>query len=352
MEISGESENMKRKEVIYVAIVLFASVFLVNALIPFIEGSEKPLIVLSGSMTPIMLPGDIIIVKTVEQNELEVGDVVAFQPPGSRPETLVTHRIVSLEEGKERLFQTKGDANNEKDAFKVPASKAVGKLMFVIPFVGYLTEISKNKNFFLFIIIVPACLLVIDEIKNLVKYSNPSRARKIEKQQKKLVRRTSYTFKVKRLAAFILICGLTFTCIIMYNLGSNGPVILEKENAIKNSGFFPLVYVFTPEDLKQRFAIDSWYGVVSPANETKVVAPENMPAKLSSVPYVLPVFWIISLAAINPYIPAAATIVIYTSVFTLLFFPLWYGKPAIGRRKKRIRFRRLLTRSRRTLQLE
>jgi signal peptidase len=341
MEISGERENMKEKEIIHVAIFLFTLVFLVNALIPFIEGSEKPLIVLSGSMTPIMLPGDIIIVKSINQNELEVGDVVAFQPPGSKPNTLVTHRVISLEEGKECLFQTKGDANNAKDAFKVPVSKEVGKLIFVIPFVGYLTEISKNKNFFFFMIIMPACLLIIDEIRNLVKYSNPSHIRKIENEQKKLIRRTSYTFKVKRLAAFILISGLVFTCIIMHNLGSNGHVILEKENTVKNSGFLPLVYVFTSDDPKQQFAIDSWYGIVSPANATKVVAPENMPAKISSVPYVLPVFWIIALAAINPYIPATATIVAYTSVFTLLFFPLWYRKSVIRRRKKRTRFRRL-----------
>jgi signal peptidase len=135
----------------------------------------------------------------------------------------------------------------------------------------------------------------------------------------------------------------------MYNLGSNGPIIIEKENTVKNSGFLPLVYVFTPEDIKQRFAIDSWYGVVSPANETKVVSPEIMPAKISSVPYVLPVFWIIALAAINPYIPATAIIVAYTSVFTLLFFPLWYRKSVIRRRKKRTGFRRLFAQWKRTL---
>jgi len=340
---------MKETEIIHLAIVLITSVFLVNTLTPFIEGSEKPLIVLSGSMTPIMLPGDIIVIKSVDQNELKVGDIVAFKPPRSGPNTLVTHRIISVEEGKERLFQTKGDANNEKDAFKVPASEAVGKLVFVIPFVGYLTEISKNKNIFILTIILPACLLVIGEIRNLVKYSNPSIARKIDIERKKSERRISYTFRLKRLTVLIIISGLVFACIITYNLGSNGSIIIETENTVKNSGPLPLVYVFTPEDIKQRFVIDSWYGVVSPANETKVVAPEIMPAKISSVPYVLPVFWIIALAAINPYIPATAIIVAYTSVFILLFFPLWYRKSVIRRRKKRTGFRRLFAQWKRTL---
>lgn len=343
---------MKEKEIINVAIILFTSVFLVNALIPFFEGSEKPLIVLSGSMTPIMLPGDLIVVKSVYQNELNVGDVVAFQPPGSKPNTLVTHRIISLEEGKERLFQTKGDANNDKDTFKVPASNAVGKMILVIPFVGYITEISKNKNIFLLIIILPVCLLIIDEIRNLIKYSNPSRARKIEREQKKSARRTSYAVKGKRLAAFILISGLVFSGIIMHSLGSNGPVILEKESTVENSGFLPLVYVFTPDDLKQKFAIEPWYGVVSPANETKVVAPANMHAKISSVPYILPVFWIIALAEIDPYLPAVVGILAYTSVFTFLLFPMWYAKSVIGKRRKRIRFYRLFAQWKRTLNIE
>jgi signal peptidase I len=345
----AESENMKGKEVFFVVIVLVASVFLINVLTPFTEGLEKPLVVLSGSMTPIMLPGDIIIVKLVDQSELEVGDVIAFQPPGSRPGILVTHRIISLEEGKERLIQTKGDANNEKDAFKIPTSKAFGKLVFVIPFLGYLTEFSKYKIFFIIMIIIPACLLITDEIKNIFKYSNTLRTQKIEKQQKKLVWRTSYTFKMKSLFTFTLISGLFFISIIMYNIGSNGPIILEKENTVKNSGFLPLVYVFTPEDLKQRFALNSWYGVVSPANDTKVFAPENMHVKISSVPYVLPVFWIISLATVNPYLPASAIIVVYTSLFILLFYPLWFRKSVIQRRKKRNRFRRLLAKWKRTL---
>ncbi len=342
---------MKEKEIINVAIILFTSVLLVNALIPFIEESERPLIVLSGSMKPIMLPGDLIVVKSVDQNELKVGDVVAFQPPGSKPNTLVTHRIVSLVEGKERLFQTKGDANNAKDDFKVPASNAVGKMIFVVPFVGYLTEISRDKNILFFIIILPVCLLIIDEIRNLIKYSNPSRARKIEREQKKSARRTSYAVKGKRLAAFILISGLAFTGIIINNLGYNGPVILDKENTVENSGFLPLVYVFTSGDSEQRFNIESWYGVVSPANETKVVAPENMPAKISSVPYILPVFWIISLAEIDSYLPAVVGIVVYTSVFTFLLFPMWYTKSVIGRRRKRIRFHRLFAQWKRTLQI-
>jgi signal peptidase I len=343
---------MKTKEILQVSIFLLTAVFLINALVPFLAGSERALIVLSGSMTPIMLPGDMIIVKSVDPSELKVGDIIAFSPPGSKPNFLVTHRIISTNEGDKRFFHTKGDANNVKDDFKVSVSNVVGKLIFVIPLLGYLPEAVKHKSIFFLLIILPAFILIMDEIKTLYKYSNPVLARKMERKHKKSVQRTVYKFYCKKLAALFLISGLIFSGIIIHNLGNNGHVILAKENIVENSGFLPLVYVLTPDDSKQKFSIKPWYGVVYPDNRAQINAPENTPAKINSVPYILPVFWIIALAAINPYIPTVAAIVIYTSFFTLLLFPLWYRKSAIRRRKKRMKICLLFAQWKRTLQFE
>lgn len=340
---------MNKKETLQVAIDLLIVILLFNTLIPFITGSEKALIVLSGSMTPLMLPGDVVVAKSVDPNELTVGDILTFRDPGGKPNIYVTHRIIALKEDKELIFKTKGDANNAEDDFNVTASKAVGKLVFVIPFVGYLPEITKDKNIFSLMVILPASLIIISEIWNIILYSNPRHARKAERERKKTMKRTFYTVKGKRLAAIIFITGLIFTGIITYNLGKNGPVILERENTVENSGFLSMVYIFTPEDSKQTLAIDHWYGVVSQNNETKVIAPGNTPAKLNTVPYILPVFWILELTRINPYLPVAAEIVVYTSIFTLLLLPLWYRKSTIGGRRKRIRFHRMFAQWKRTL---
>jgi signal peptidase I len=340
---------MNKKIILQVAMVLLIAIFLFKALIPLITGSERIFIVLSGSMTPLMLPGDGIVVKSVDLNELTAGDILTFRDPGGKPDTYVTHRIIALKEDKELIFKTKGDANNAEDDFNVTASKAVGKLVFVIPFAGYLPKIVKNKNVFFFMIILPASLIIIGEIWNIILYSSPQRARKVEKERKKTMRRTFYAVTGKRLAALILISGLVFTGIITQNLGENGPVILEKENTVENSGFLSMVYIFTPDDPKQTLAIDHWYGVVPQNNEIQVIAPENTPAKLNTVPYVLPVFWILELTRINSYLPVAAEIVIYTSIFTLLLLPIWYRKSTIGGRRKRIRFHRMFTQWKRTL---
>jgi len=340
---------MNKKEIIQVSIALLIMMLLFNTLIPFITGSEKALIVLSGSMTPLMLPGDIIVTKSVDPNELEVGDILAFRDPGGKPDTLITHRIIALKKGKELVFKTKGDANKEEDNFNVTASNAVGKLVFVVPFAGYLPEISKSKNLYLLTIILPAIIIIIDEIKNLILYSNPPHARKVEKERKKKARRKFYKFNGKRLVSLILISGLIFTGILSQNMGENGPAVLERENVVENSGFLSLVYVFTPDDSEKMLAISPWYGVIPPDNETQVIAPKNMPVNISYMPYILPVFWIIVLARIDPYLPATVGIVAYTSIFTLLLCPIWYQKSTIGGRRKKIRFRQLVTQWKRNL---
>ena len=70
---------MKKKEIIQIAIFLIIGIFLINTLMPFYTGSYKLMIVLSGSMVPLFLPGDIVITKSVDPNELNVGDVITFQ---------------------------------------------------------------------------------------------------------------------------------------------------------------------------------------------------------------------------------------------------------------------------------
>jgi len=53
-----------------------------------------PLIVMSGSMDPVIMVNDLIFVKRVDPATLEVGDIIAFQPAGAT--TVVTHRIVGV----------------------------------------------------------------------------------------------------------------------------------------------------------------------------------------------------------------------------------------------------------------
>ena len=85
-----------------------------------------PLIVESGSMKDEILINDLIFVKQVDPDTLQVKDIIAFQPP-ERGKKVITHRIigVSLEDGRKR-FTTKGDANNVADPDPVEAYQVAG----------------------------------------------------------------------------------------------------------------------------------------------------------------------------------------------------------------------------------
>ena len=321
-------------------------------------------------MVPLFLPGDIVITKSVDPNELNVGDVITFQVPGGKPGTFVTHRIISIGKvhsstGEIRSFHTKGDANNIADDFKVPAFNVVGKLAFVIPFLGLLIDAFRtSKIFFILMVILPSGIIVLDEIRNMMIYSNPRRARKLEREQKKIAKKTYYKLEWRKLTQLILVSGLVFLGIVAFNLGDNGHIVLKSENKIDNSGFLPMVYTIKPDNPELMLDIYPWYGVLTPFNETKVneyevsapdgvVAPstENTPAEISTVPYILPVFWIVELAEISPYLPAVAEILIYTSAFTLFLLPLWCKKKVRGRHKKKIGLKRTLALWKRTLNL-
>ena len=88
-------------------------------------------------MRPVVQPGDLAITQGVPNTSLRVGDVIAFVPP-TQTQT-VLHRIATLEGN---VFTTKGDANNVADSWHATlAGQTAYRLVFVVPFLGWLTEL-------------------------------------------------------------------------------------------------------------------------------------------------------------------------------------------------------------------
>lgn len=96
-------------------------------------GPYKFMAVLSGSMSPTFNVYDMIVDKTVNPNDLRIGDVITM----SEGNALVTHRIVKIEEkdGK-KYFITRGDANNVEDQSLVTIEQVQAKYLFRIPYIG------------------------------------------------------------------------------------------------------------------------------------------------------------------------------------------------------------------------
>lgn len=95
-------------------------------------------IVLSGSMEPAYHTGAVVYVKPVDADVLEVGDVITFRLAG---DSMATHRIVEvIGSGEDVQFRTKGDANDTEDGSLVQSIDVAGKVVFTIPYLGYIAS--------------------------------------------------------------------------------------------------------------------------------------------------------------------------------------------------------------------
>jgi signal peptidase len=105
----------------------------------------QPFVVLSGSMEPAYHVGSLIYVKSVDYQDLKVGDPITYLISQN---TVVTHRIVEIlvdEEDPDTVrFFTKGDANDVADGTSVHYKNIIGKPVFSIPCLGYVSAYIQN----------------------------------------------------------------------------------------------------------------------------------------------------------------------------------------------------------------
>jgi len=125
------------------ALAAAAVLVAVVALLGLVAGPRvlgyRTLSVLSGSMSPGMPTGSMVIVQPIPPEALQVGDVITFQPP-ERHGMVVTHRVVEIvEAGSEPVVRTKGDANEVADPWVARLhGGTVWRANHVVPHLGTL----------------------------------------------------------------------------------------------------------------------------------------------------------------------------------------------------------------------
>lgn len=97
--------------------------------------------VISGSMEPEYSVGDLIYVKTVDVNSIEVGDDITFVL--NEDLVVATHRVVRVDAENQR-FYTKGLANEIEDGEPVHFNNVIGVPQFSIPKLGYVSDFIQN----------------------------------------------------------------------------------------------------------------------------------------------------------------------------------------------------------------
>ncbi|MBP9718886.1 MAG: signal peptidase I [Candidatus Levybacteria bacterium] len=124
-------------------------------------GGYKSLLVQSGSMEPAIMTGDIIVIQ--KQPGYLKNDVITFTSQDNR---IVTHRIIGQQN--EQRFLTKGDANRSSDSDVISQNDVIGKVVFIIPKLGYFVGFSKSPIGFSLLIIFPAAALIIDQLLKMI----------------------------------------------------------------------------------------------------------------------------------------------------------------------------------------
>jgi signal peptidase len=105
-----------------------------------------PSVIATGSMEPMIMPGDVTLVKKVEEKDiknLKIGDVIQFQSDNIR----ISHRIIDIKNEEGIIwYKTKGDNNSVADGDLVRQEYVKGRIIKVVPKIGWPTLLLKSKD--------------------------------------------------------------------------------------------------------------------------------------------------------------------------------------------------------------
>lgn len=136
----------------------FAFTLLLAASLPVALG-DRPYTVRSGSMTPTIETGDVVVTAPISPLEARVGDIVTFRDPEGG-DHLYTHRVRSVDRSGGRVdFVTRGDANNTVERWSIETGGKLGRVVYRVPRLGYALAWIEGPLGRIAMIAVPALLL-------------------------------------------------------------------------------------------------------------------------------------------------------------------------------------------------
>jgi signal peptidase len=132
----------------------------------------RALTVMSGSMSPAIETGDIIVTRGISPLDARIGDVVTFRDPESQSR-LLTHRVTDIRyrEG-DVAVTTKGDANTKRERWVVSGEGRIGRVVLRLPKLGYVVALAGSPSGRILLLMVPALLLAFLGLKRI--WSEPS----------------------------------------------------------------------------------------------------------------------------------------------------------------------------------
>ena len=162
----------------FITAVLVIGAFLLTTLFKT-PGNYQVKIVKSGSMEPAIKTGSVIVIKPGA--EYKVGEIITFGKDDKR-NIPTSHRInaTRMDQGK-MLYTTKGDANNSSDMKEISQNEIIGRVIFKLPYLGYILDMARRPIGFILLVAIPALAIIYDEIVKIWKEVRKMKRRNLKR---------------------------------------------------------------------------------------------------------------------------------------------------------------------------
>ena len=156
------------KSLIKDVIIIVVSIAIIWLGLQAVFGTANPFyVVSSGSMIPVLQVYDVIVVEgNTPFQDVKKGDIIVFYSPKlyeQGNERVIVHRVSLLMGDDPKIVRTKGDANPASIAgtdYPITEKEYLGKVQYVVPQVGYITQILQPPINYIIIAVVIGVMVV------------------------------------------------------------------------------------------------------------------------------------------------------------------------------------------------
>ncbi|MDO5555541.1 MAG: signal peptidase I [Clostridia bacterium] len=158
--------------VIYYILVVFVVLLLFMVILQRVSNNNLSLggfriyNIVTESMLPKYKIGDVLIAKAIDTSKLKVGDDIVYKgEKGNFANKIITHQLIAIdEENGEKIFHTKGLANNEEDP-TITSDQITGKIIYKTFILSKISKVVYNIYAFYFSIFIPIAIIIFIQIR-------------------------------------------------------------------------------------------------------------------------------------------------------------------------------------------
>ena len=157
------------KSIIKDIVIIVVAIAVIWLGLQVIFGTANPFyVVSSGSMIPALEIYDVIVVEgNTPFEDVEKGDIIVFYSPKlyeQGKERVIVHRVsLDMSTDEQKIVRTKGDANPSSIAgtdYPITEKEYLGQVEYVIPQVGYITQILQPPINYIIIAVIIGIMVV------------------------------------------------------------------------------------------------------------------------------------------------------------------------------------------------